>query len=215
MTGVALVVASHSAGASFQSMNKAHDDGAGSLTQGEPLATLLTEVSQGDERAFKQIYVLTSAKLFGICLRICRDRGFAEDVLQAVYLKIWDRAGQFNATRAAPMTWLCTIARNTAIDWQRSAAGRSRLSEVSDDLKFVVKDDKPLADAVLEDQEITKRLYLCLSEIEQQKRDCIRAAFFDGFTYLQLAERENIPLGTMKSWMRRALLRLKDCLDSD
>ncbi|KAB2858515.1 MAG: RNA polymerase subunit sigma, partial [Sphingopyxis terrae] len=78
----------------------------------EALVAALAAVARQDRAALRQVYDLTSAKLFGICLRICGDRGSAEDVLQAVYLKIWDRAGQFDAARASPITWLAAIARN-------------------------------------------------------------------------------------------------------
>jgi RNA polymerase sigma factor (sigma-70 family) len=176
------------------------------------LAAALAAVGGGDRRALRDVYDMTSAKLFGICLRICGERASAEDVLQTVYIKVWERAGQFDAARASPITWLATIARNGAIDWRRSVAGRAVRDTLPEQAAFAVADDAPRADQKLMIAEDGERLDHCLGELEDRTRSCIRSAFFDGSTYAELAARENIPLGTMKSWIRRGLLRLKDCL---
>jgi len=176
------------------------------------LTAALTAVGRGDRAALRQVYDMTAAKLFGICLRICGERASAEDVLQTVYIKVWERAGQFDAARASPITWLATIARNGAIDWRRSVAGRAARDTLPEQAAFAVADDSPLADQSMVVAEEGEQLHRCLGELEDRTRLCIRAAFFDGSTYAELAERENVPLGTMKSWIRRGLLRLKDCL---
>jgi len=176
------------------------------------LAAALAMVGRGDRAALRQVYEMTAAKLFGICLRICGERASAEDVLQTVYIKVWERAGQFDAARASPITWLATIARNAAIDWRRSVAGRAARDTLPEQAAFAVADDTPRADQSLVAAEEGDRLHHCLGELEDRTRVCIRAAFFDGSTYAELAARENVPLGTMKSWIRRGLLRLKDCL---
>ena len=176
------------------------------------LTAALTAVGRGDRAAMRQVYDMTAAKLFGICIRICGERARAEEVLQTVYIKVWERAGQFDAARASPITWLATIARNGAIDWRRSVAGRAVRDTLPEQASFAVADDSPLADQSLVAAEDGARLHHCLDELEERSRTSIRAAFFDGSTYAELAERENVPLGTMKSWIRRGLLRLKDCL---
>lgn len=178
----------------------------------EALVAALAAVARQDRAALRRVYDLTSAKLFGICLRICGDRGSAEDVLQAVYLKIWDRAGRFDAARASPITWLATIARNSAIDWRRSAVARGLGPVRGDGAALTVADEAPLADQQLLASEAEGRLHRCLGELEARAQNCIRSAFFDGLTYAELAAQENVPLGTMKSWIRRGLIRLKDCL---
>lgn len=178
----------------------------------EALVSALAAVARQDRAALRRVYDLTSAKLFGICLRICGDRGSAEDVLQAVYLKIWDRAGRFDAARASPITWLATIARNSAIDWRRSAVARGLGAVRGGGEALAVADEAPLADQQLLAGEAEVRLHRCLGELEARGQSCIRAAFFDGLTYAELAAQENVPLGTMKSWIRRGLMRLKDCL---
>lgn len=177
------------------------------------LIAALVAVAGRDRDALRHVYDLTSAKLFGICLRICGDRGSAEDVLQSVYLRVWDRAGQYDATRASPITWLCTIARNAAIDWRRSSAGQAVLGRsLPTSAADNVADASPRADALLQSAEESDRLHHCLDELEARSSAAIRAAFFDGLTYAELADRDGVPLGTMKSVIRRAMLRLKDCI---
>lgn len=152
---------------------------------------------------------MTSAKLFGICLRICADREAAEDILQNVYIKVWERAGRFDATRASPITWLCTIARNSAIDWCRSTRRPSMLpQEAAKD----IPDEARSADVLIEIAQDRLRLFHCLDQLDQQQNASIRAAFLDGLTYAQLADRMAVPLGTMKSWIRRGMQRLKECI---
>ncbi|PAX06854.1 sigma-70 family RNA polymerase sigma factor [Sphingomonas lenta] len=165
-----------------------------------------------DRAAFQRLYRLTRAKLFGICLRICGTREAAEDVLQDVYLIIWRRAGGYEPGRASPITWLATIARNRAIDWRRANPVRAAagVEEAAD-----VADARPDAAAGMLDAEEGRRLHLCLDQLEPPQRETIRTAFFGGVTYAELADRRGVPLGTMKSWIRRGLLRLRDCLRDD
>lgn len=187
-----------------------------SSTQADAARAQLTEalVATGreDRAAFRTLYSLTSAKLFGICLRICRDRGAAEDVLSDVYLLIWRRAGAYEPGRASPITWLATLARNRAIDWRRSAASRPQTT--LDDAGEIA-DDRPSAVDMLLRSEQDQRLHLCLDQLDGRQRTAIRTAFFEGLTYAEIAERDAVPLGTMKSWVRRGLHRLKDCLDDE
>ncbi|KHA64187.1 MULTISPECIES: sigma-70 family RNA polymerase sigma factor [Sphingomonas] len=173
------------------------------------LSSVLIRTGEEDRDAFRELYALTQAKLFGITLRICGNAQAAEDVLHDVYLTIWKRAGGWEPGRASPITWLATIARNRAIDWQR-AQGVRRASPIDDAPD--IADPQPSAEALLLDDEATRRLHACLEGLEQQQRDVIRTAFFDGVTYAELALRRAVPLGTMKSWVRRGLARLKDCL---
>ncbi|MBY0519579.1 MAG: sigma-70 family RNA polymerase sigma factor [Sphingomonas sp.] len=175
------------------------------------LAELLWRVGQEDRSAIAPLYRLTSAKLFGISFRICGERQAAEDVLQEVYLTVWKRAGGYDPGRASPITWLATIARNRAIDWRR-AQGTRPMTVIDDALP--VADDRPLVSETMLADESDRRLHLCLDQLEDKQRDAIRTAFFDGVTYAELADRLGVPLGTMKSWVRRGLMRLKDCIEA-
>ena len=174
------------------------------------LAATLIATGSEDRAAFHELYRLTSAKLFGITLRICGDRQAAEDVLHDVYLIIWRRAGAWEPGRASPITWLATIARNRAIDWRRAQGVRraSRIEDVPD-----IADTTPDAEATLLADDERHSLHDCLRELEGRQREAIRTAFFDGVTYAEFAERLGVPLGTAKSWIRRGLARLKECLD--
>ncbi|TPG16672.1 sigma-70 family RNA polymerase sigma factor [Sphingomonas koreensis] len=177
----------------------------------ERLADVLIRTGREDRDAFRQLYDLTSAKLFGICLRICGERQAAEDVLHEVYLTVWKRAGGYEPGRASPITWLATIARNRAIDWRR--AHKVRRTTPLDDVP-AIPDLAPLAPDMMLADEVSHRLHVCLEALDDDQRNAIRTAFFDGVTYAELAERRAVPLGTMKSWVRRGLKRLRECLDS-
>ncbi len=172
------------------------------------LDPVLHAVASGSRPALRDLYGRTSPKLYGICLRLLGDETEAEEVLQDVYLTVWNNAGRFDPAKASPITWLAIVARNKAIDRLR----RRRMASASIDSASEVADDRPSAFDVLQRVEDEERLHGCLDELDEQPRNMIRAAFLDGATYPELAEREGVPLGTMKSWIRRALLRLRGCL---
>jgi RNA polymerase sigma factor (sigma-70 family) len=175
------------------------------------LAAAIHRVTGGDRAALRLVYDATAAKLFGVCLRILNDRSEAEDVLQEVYLAVWQKAAAFDEARASPITWLVAIARNRSIDRLRSGAvaRRSEPIEAADD----IPDAAPTAVETLEMTQESKRLQPCLDEMEARISLAIRAAFMGGLTYEELAERTGVPLGTMKSWIRRGLAKLKVCLE--
>jgi RNA polymerase sigma factor (sigma-70 family) len=175
------------------------------------LVEALQQVAVGDTAALEQVYRQTSAKLFGVCLRILGDRSEAEDVLQDVYVTVWRRAGAFDPERGvSPITWLATLARNRAIDRLRASKGRlNRPLEAA----AAVRDPAPAASEALERDQAEHRLADCLSELEPAHAGYIRSAYFDGHTYASLAQAAGAPLGTMKSWIRRALMRLRTCLE--
>ena len=173
------------------------------------LAAALGRAGDGDKDALGQVYSLTAHKLFGVILHIVRDREQAEDVLQDVYLKVWHRAGRFAPERGSPITWLCAIARNAAIDWVRK---HGRGTEVGVDVLPEVSDDAPGVEDMLCGEEDRERLLLCLEGLQEDHRRSIRLAFFRGFTYSELAATIGVPLGTLKSWIRRGLASLKGCL---
>jgi RNA polymerase sigma-70 factor (ECF subfamily) len=173
------------------------------------LVDALIRVREGSQPALAEVYNRTSSKLFGICLRILGDRSEAEDALQEVYVNVWRKAGSFDPSRASPISWLAAMARNRAIDHARSS-GRRKQEPI--ELAAHIADDAASAPEVIEQGQESRRLQNCLGELEQRQSQAIRAAFFDGYTYSELAERTDVPLGTMKSWVRRGLLRLKECL---
>jgi len=177
----------------------------------QQLAAALARIAAGDRAALQLVYRATAAKLFGVCLRILRDNGEAEEVLQEVYIAVWRRAATFDPQRASPITWLVAIARNRAIDRLRSTAKTRALRPIEDALG--VSDTAPGALAQAEMSEENQRLTDCLGELDPRHASAIRSAFLDGSTYEELAESTGVPLGTMKSWIRRSLMRLRECLE--
>ncbi|HET7910976.1 MAG TPA: sigma-70 family RNA polymerase sigma factor [Pseudolabrys sp.] len=175
------------------------------------IAAALGRIPAGDRAALQTVYRLTSAKLFGVCLRILGEHGEAEDVLQEVYVTVWRKAADFDARRASPMTWLIAIARNRSID--RLRASRASRNMESIDIAADVADTTPRADVALQGVQEHAKLHGCLDGLASHERAALRGAFFDGNTYEDLATRMKVPLGTMKSWIRRAMFKLKACLE--
>src|SRR5689334_2378962 len=175
------------------------------------LAAALARVAAGDRAALRIVYQDTSAKLFGVCLRILNDRSEAEDVLQDVYVTVWGKAGSYDPARASPITWLVAIARNRAIDRLRASVVSRRMDPI--EAASDVRDGAPAASELVQRGQENARLATCLGELEERQSTAIRAAFLDGNTYEELAQRMGVPLGTMKSWIRRGLLKLRACLE--
>ena len=186
------------------------NSGATSSHAGDELATMLESVARGDRQAFARLYERTSAKLYGICLRLLGNEAEAEDVLQDVYVTVWQKAERFDRGRASPITWLAVVARNKGIDRLRRRSNRAEPIEAASE----IEDDSPLPFELVGLKQEAARLSHCLDQLEERPRAMIRAAFLDGATYPELAEREGVPLGTMKSWIRRAMQRLRGCLES-
>ena len=177
--------------------------------QRDELRDALLRVGRGDATALKTVYDRTSAKLFGICLRILGDPNEAQDVVQDVYVTVWRSAAGFDAGRASPVTWLAAIARNRSIDRIRA---RRPERNAPLDAAANIADGAQSATDVLQDAEQHRQLEGCLGELENVHQNAIRTAFLDGVTYDALALQAGVPLGTMKSWIRRALMKLKACL---
>ncbi|HEX8063897.1 MAG TPA: sigma-70 family RNA polymerase sigma factor [Allosphingosinicella sp.] len=178
--------------------------------EGRRLAGTLGAVARGDREAMADLYERTSAKLFGICLRLLGSRTEAEEALQETYVAVWGKAASFDVAKASAITWLAVVARNKSIDRlrQRRPDATAGLEAAAD-----IPDSGASAFDVLEDAQEGERLSDCLEELEDRAGQAIRAAFLDGSSYSDLAEREGVPLGTMKSWIRRGLLRLRGCLE--
>jgi RNA polymerase sigma-70 factor (ECF subfamily) len=174
------------------------------------LARLLQRAAEGDTAAFQAFYDRTSTKLFGVILRILVERQESEDVLQDVYLSIWRKAATFDAAKASPITWAATIARNRAIDRLRARPPRSA---VPVEAAYDLADDGPAQDAGLLHGEDVRRLAAALATLEPRHAAAIRACYFDGVTYDELAAREQVPVGTLKSWVRRGLIRMRGALE--
>lgn len=185
------------------------------------LASLLARTGLGDRVAFAALYQASSAHLFGVILRITRNRGQAEDVLQELFVQVWRSAGGFDAARGQPMTWLTSMARNAAIDSLRRA--RARVQTVSShrqsadgedlgDLADTVASDAPGPLQLLQDAADRRDVAHCIGQLSAEQQQCVALAYYQGLSHSEVADHLAQPLGTVKSWLRRSLLALKDCL---
>jgi RNA polymerase sigma factor (sigma-70 family) len=188
-------------------------------------AALLARTALGDRAAFTRLYDLTSAQLFAVVLRVQRDRALAEDLLQEVYVNVWRAAAGFDAARSQPLTWLTSIARNRAIDSLRRAQTQpALLSATPDDAgddddggPGVLErhaDDAPGPLDLLDRACDARQLAHCVEHLSAPQRQSVALAFYDGLSHAEVASHLNQPLGTVKSWLRRALQSLKGCLDA-
>lgn len=178
----------------------------------EDLAHWLARTALGDRAAFERLYEATCSRLFAVVLRIQRDRGLAEELLQEVYVTVWHSAGGFDAARSQPLTWLTAIARNRAIDSLRRAAVRppSPAEELDAD---ALPDDRPGPAELLQRALDRRLLGLCLEQLAPPQRQSIALAFYDGLSHAEIALHLREPLGTVKAWLRRSLQALRSCLD--
>lgn len=177
----------------------------------DPVAELIAQVAAQDRAAFRALYARTSAKLMGTLLRILGNRGEAEDALQEVFTRVWLRAARFDATRGRGMTWLIAIARNHAIDRLRQ---RGDVQGADEDAVDALPDDSPSAERRLIAKDQAGRLADCFATLEPDRADAVRGAYLGGLTYQDLASRYDVPLNTMRTWLRRSLLKLRECLDT-
>lgn len=175
----------------------------------EQIEKLIVLTALGNRRAFHELYDATSAKLFGVCLRILRNRAEAEDALQEVYIRVWHKADSYTASRAAPMSWLAAIARNHAIDRVRARRPDPEELERRTDLS----DDDPTPEEAAVASGERARLDACLAELDDAKRDAVRGAYLEGYSYKELADKHGIPLNTVRTWLRRSLMKLRECLE--
>lgn len=168
----------------------------------------ILRAAQGDRAAFRALYEATSAKLLGIALRVLNDRAEAEDVLQEIYVKIWHNAARYNVNGLSPMTWLITIARNSAVDRLR----KQRRGMATEGLEERIADTGagPEAQAIAASER--RRLDACMDDLDAPRAEAVRRAYLDGETYADLAARFDVPLNTMRTWLRRSLMKLKECL---
>jgi len=179
--------------------------------QAAQLAALLAACANRDRAAFGRLYQASSAKLYGVALRILRREDWAEEVLQECYVSVWTHAPDYRPGLAAPMTWMTSIVRNRCLDWLR----RPRLEVADEDgaLTEAAESDSPGPLEALERAKDRHAVARCLAGLEARQRQAIALAFYDGLSHAELASHMREPLGTVKTWVRRGLLKLKSCLE--
>jgi RNA polymerase sigma-70 factor (ECF subfamily) len=174
------------------------------------IADLIARCALRDRQAFATLYARTSAKLYGVTLRILRDRSEAEEALQEVYVKIWQRADRYVPGGFSPISWLVAVARNHALDVLRARKPRSE----DIDMALDVADAGPTPEQAAAESGERSRIDDCLGRLDPDKADAVRGAYLDGYSYDELATRYSVPLNTMRTWLRRSLLKLRECLSA-
>jgi RNA polymerase sigma-70 factor, ECF subfamily len=174
----------------------------------QQIERLIARVALGDRAAFSALYAVTSAKLFGVCLRITSNRAEAEDALQEAYVKIWNKAGTFAPSGRSAFGWLASIARNQAIDLVRQKRGGH--VEIGEALE--VADDAPSAETAMMAKDDAGALQRCLAELDARRAEALRFAYVEGWSYQEIATHADMPLNTVRTWLRRGLMALKECM---
>lgn len=173
------------------------------------LDALLARVALQDRQAFDRLYALCSGKLFAVTMRIMKDRAEAEDVLQEAFIRIWQKSHSFRPGQAKAISWLVTIARNLAIDRLRARQMPVAPMEMAQD----IADEKPTPETEASNNETRTQLEACLAELEKNRAEAVKSAYLEGYSYQELADRYDTPLNTIRTWLRRSLLRLRNCLE--
>jgi RNA polymerase sigma-70 factor (ECF subfamily) len=179
-------------------------------TPSKDIADLIARCALRDRAAFRTLYERTSAKLFGVILRILKDRSEAEDAIQDVYVKIWQRADRYVAGNTSPISWLVAVARNHSLDVLR--ARRPTSDDI--DVALEIPDAGPSPERATQNNQEKVQIENCLGTLEPDRADAVRGAYLDGYSYEELAARYTVPLNTMRTWLRRSLIKLKDCLST-
>lgn len=179
------------------------------------LIALLDRVALADESALKELYGLTSSKLYGVAVRVVTNREWAEDVLQEAYLNIWKVAGTYKATLSPPMAWMGLLVRSRGLDFlRRRASDRAdRVQELDDVISDTVAGDSPNPMDTTQASEQAWALHQCLSQLENKQREVVSLAYLRDLSHSELAEQLRLPLGTVKTWIRRGLNQLRGCME--
>jgi len=175
----------------------------------QALEQLLGRTALGERSAFQELYRATAPKLFGVALRILRRDDWAEEVLQECYVSVWRHAAEYRPGLAAPMTWMTSIVRNRCLDWLR----RPNPEPLDDEALQEIESGNPGPLALLEQGRDSAALARCLRGLDAKQRQAIALAFFDGLSHAELARHLREPLGTVKTWVRRGLVKLRTCLE--
>jgi RNA polymerase sigma-70 factor (ECF subfamily) len=187
---------------------------ASSNESADPLRQLMARVALRDRTAFERLYRATSSHLFSISLRVLRDEGRADEVLQEAYVSIWQKAASYQPDAATPMTWMINIVRNRAIDALRAGRNeRDSTVEMNDEAMDVAADASGDPQALFDESLVKARIDECMLGLPPAQRQALALAYYRGMVHTEIAEMLRSPLGTVKSWVRRGLDQLKSCLD--
>ena len=178
------------------------------------LITLLDRVALADEVALRELYDLTSSKLYGVAVRVVTNREWAEDVLQEAFLNIWRIAGDYKATLSPPMAWMALVVRSRGVDFlrRRNSDRADAVQELDDVISDTVAGNSPNPMDTTQASEQAKALHVCLSKLDNKQREVVSLAYMRDLSHAELAEQLKLPLGTVKTWIRRGLEQLRGCM---
>jgi len=178
------------------------------------LIALLDRVALADESALKELYALTSSKLYGVAVRVVTNREWAEDVLQEAYLNIWKIAGSYKASLSPPMAWMGLLVRSRGLDFLRRRASEraDRMQELDEVISDTVAGDSPNPMDTTQASEQARALHQCLSQLDNKQREVVSLAYLRDLSHSDLAAQLKLPLGTVKTWIRRGLDQLRGCM---
>ena len=182
------------------------------MAEAPQLEQLIAATAAGDQRAFRELYHATSAHLFGVLLRMLKKREWAEDALQDCYVKVWQKAETYEPSKGVPLAWLSTVARYRALDLLRVKRPEVEMPEEGEEPPMLLADQGQSPEQGAMEGEGVGRLNNCLKGLQEEQRSSVLLAYYEGYTHQELAARLNAPLGTVKSWVRRGLARLRECL---
>ena len=178
------------------------------------LVALIDRVAARDETALRTLYEITSPRLFGLAIRVLRRREAAEDVLQEAFLTIWRTAPDYRASLSPPLAWLGLIVRSRALDCLRKhvSSRADRTQELDESLGQALQSDSPSPMDAADASEQARALYQCLDKLDQRQREVVSLAYLRDLSHSELAVQLALPLGTVKTWIRRGLEQLRTCL---
>ena len=178
------------------------------------LIALIDRIALADENALRELYELTSSKLYGVAVRVVTNREWAEDVLQEAFLNIWRIAGDYKSTLSPPMAWMALVVRSRGLDFLRRRASEraDRMQELDDVISDTVAGDSPNPMDTVQASEQAKALHNCLSLLDNKQREVVSLAYMRDMSHNELAEQLKLPLGTVKTWIRRGLEQLRGCM---
>jgi len=179
------------------------------MTTRAELEQMISMIALGNRNEFQNLYNATAAKLFGICLRVLNNRNDAEEALQETYIKVWRSADTFVSGQASPISWLATIARNTSIDLYR----KKRPSTAEIEEAEIIADDKPSPEAAAIHTGDMTMLNACMGELNPKHANAVKEIYLGGWTYEETSQKLDAPVNTVKTWVRRALIAIRECMN--
>ena len=184
------------------------------LNSDTALIALIDRIALADEKALRELYDLTSSKLYGVAVRVVTNREWAEDVLQEAFINIWRIAGDYKATLSPPLAWMALVVRSRGLDFLRRRASEriDRMQELDNVISDTVAGDSPNPMDTAQASQQAKALYSCLSLLDNKQREVVSLAYMRDMSHGELAEQLKLPLGTVKTWIRRGLEQLRGCM---